>query len=114
MQSTSTPARADSTFRFTAFGTIALFACALSANLAFGAVVTTNTWNVATGGTWNDPNNWSAVAVPVSTDHAALGTILPVGVSTITLDATQTVHSFDGSPGAGGKTVNIDAGTGGT
>src|SRR5262245_6020234 len=81
---------------------------------AEAAVTTLNSWNIVTGGSWNDANNWSALTVPDATQHALLGTNLPLGVSTITLDAAQTSYSFDGSPGPGGKTVAIDPGTSGS
>src|SRR5262245_16036255 len=94
------------------FSVLACSVLVCSATAAQAATI--NNWNVTAGGSWNVAANWNPANVPTSTENANFGAILPVGTSTITLDGSQTVYGVSSGPGAGGKTVAITAGTGGT
>ncbi len=85
----------------------------LGSVLGVGVVhaATINNWNVAAGGSWNTGSNWSTTNVPLSTEDAQFGSILPAATNAITLDADQTVYGILVATGSGTKIAQITSGT---
>src|ERR1700734_1013092 len=48
-------------------------------------------------GLWNDPNNWSTMAVPTSTDDVVIGS---AGSPTVTIDIDELANSISVAAGA--------------
>lgn len=89
----------------------------VSVNISAGAAAVY--WNLATGGTWNSADSWTAGGPPnVAGANASFGgggTAI-TGPATVTLDGNQTVgtlsfaspNSFTIAQGAGGGTLTLD------
>jgi hypothetical protein len=69
-------------------------------------------WNVASGGSWATPGNWSTNNPPLATEVGNLGSIIPTAAS-ITLDGARTAYGVIMNVGSG-ETMTLDAGSSGS
>jgi autotransporter-associated beta strand protein len=99
---------------------ISLFAFAVSAHLICTHDVLAETWNLATGSSWNTAVNWNPVSVPNGIGASAIfnGAATPLNPDqtanrTITLDGPKTVESILFNNDLSNFTNSITTGTGG-
>src|SRR5262245_4938845 len=92
------------------------FPFVLTLALSFAAAsLHAQTWNIAGGGSWNDPANWNPQNVPNAIDaNATIDNTAATANRTITLDGAKTVGSITfNQTTANAFTNSVTTGTGG-